>query len=190
MHLHKQSNSCRLGLQLVNWCVFASVQMHTHPFVCECIANVYICLIPCMYVLICVYASTSACLFSCECMFLCVMCKNAQSHEGHWSLRPPHDLSYFYREVSLASPQTPPVEGESSRSGWSAVMGAFWTHTCAHTQSHIWGYIGSRALIYSPTRVKVNNTYISKLTQGSPGQWAGLSLSSDFCREKQCKLVA
>lgn len=42
---------------------------------------------------------------------------HVQSHEGHWSLRPPHDLSYFYRAVSLASPQTPPVGGESSRSG-------------------------------------------------------------------------
>ena len=51
-------------------------------------------------------------------------CGDVRSHEGHWSLRPPHDLSYFYGEVSLASPQTPPVEGESSRSGWSAVTGA------------------------------------------------------------------
>lgn len=110
-------------------------------------------------------ACPSTCLFSwvfvfffplCVCYVHVLVCKHAWSHERHWSLRPPHDLSYFYREVSLASPQMPPVEGESSRSGWSAVTGASWTYTYTLelTQSYIVNHMGVCAHSYTPTGVK------------------------------------
>lgn len=122
-------------------CVCVCIR-YPHTPVCEYIANMYICFMTCIYGPICVYASTSACLFSCVLFCCCfehiLVCAHAQSHQRHWSLRPTRDLSYFYGEVSLASPQTPTVEGEGSRSGWSAVMGAFWTlnnHFSTHAVS-------------------------------------------------------
>lgn len=153
----------------------------------------YICHTTWKDVPVCVYASTSACVLRCVYMFLCVWA--CLSHEGHWSRRPPDDLSYFYGEVSLASPHMPPVEGEISRSGWSAVTGAFWTHTCAHLSTHSLTLESVLGPVYTstPPKVNVNNTYISKLTQGSPETWAGLfpwALLGDSSRGKTCKLAA
>lgn len=56
---------------------------------------------------------------------LALVCELAQSHQRHLSPRLPRDLSYFYGEVSLESPQTTTGERGGSRSEWSAVIGAF-----------------------------------------------------------------
>lgn len=45
------------------WVFVFATASHAALFVCECIVYVYGCLITCVYVSVCVYASTSACLF-------------------------------------------------------------------------------------------------------------------------------
>ncbi len=78
------------------------------------------------------------------------------------------------------------LSGQLQQEPFELILALAWTHT----RSHIWKCRGARAHIYTPTRVQVNNTYISKLTRGSPGTWAGLSpraLFSDSSREEQCK---
>lgn len=102
MHSSGQGWSDRLGV--IDW-----------QFVCICVM--------CLFVATCIYLFVSVCPL--VCVYTCICDEQAKSDAGHQCQRPPHDLSYFYREVSLASPQTSPVQGESNGPGWSAVTRAF-----------------------------------------------------------------
>lgn len=76
-------------------------------------------------VLVCGYMYLPVCVSLSSCVYTRICGEQAKSDAGHQCQRPPHDLSYFYREVSLASPQTSPVQGESNGPGWSAVTEPF-----------------------------------------------------------------